>query len=79
MSKKIQITVPDDIYLWLSKEADLRGTKVATLVSILLGESRKAQRSQDNLDAMFEKMKSLTPEQFVDMFSQRFPKEDKNL
>lgn len=79
MSKKIQVTVPDDIYLWLSKESELRGTKVATLVTILLGESRKAQRSQDNFNAMIDKMKTLTPEQFATMVSQSLPKDEENL
>lgn len=79
MSKKIQVTVPDDIYLWLSKESDLRGTKVATLVTILLGESRKAQRNQDSFNALIDKMKTLTPEQFATMVSPRLPKDDEIL
>lgn len=41
MSKKIQITVPDDMFIWLDEESKKRGTRVSALVSILLGECRK--------------------------------------
>lgn len=77
MSKKIQVTVPEDTYLWLSKEAELRGTKVATLVTILLGEARKAQRNEENISVLVEKMRSLTPEQFAAMVSGKLPMDEK--
>ena len=52
MSKKLQITVSDDMFIWLSKEAEKRGTRVSTLVSILLGESRKRQIEKFDLQTM---------------------------
>ncbi len=41
MSKKIQITVSDDMFMWLDEESKKRGTRASALVSILIGECRK--------------------------------------
>lgn len=69
MSKKLQITVSDDIFDWLSVEAEKRGTRVSTLVSILLGESRKNQLNQANMQIMLDKFSLLSSEQFSKMAS----------
>ena len=76
MSKKIQVTVPDDIYLWLCDEAKIRGIKVATVITILLGEARKSQRNQENVNAMIDKLRAMTPEQFLKAASSALPKEE---
>ena len=67
MSKKIQVTVSDEIFDWLSNESKKRGTRVSTLVSILLGESRRNQLDQANMQVMFDKFRVLSSEQFSQM------------
>lgn len=74
VSKKIQVTVSDEMYSWLSDEASNRGTRVSTLVSILLGESRKNQVNQANMQAMFDKFKALSAEQFSQMVASELEK-----
>lgn len=70
MSKKMQITVSDDLYEWMKREADYRSVKVATLATILLGEARRNNVNRDNMQVMFERMRALSPEQFVQLATQ---------
>lgn len=72
MSKKLQITVSDEVFAWLSEESEKRGTRVSTLVSILLGESRKNQLNQANIQVMLDKFRLLSSEQFSQMVSMGF-------
>lgn len=67
MSKKIQVTVSDEMFDWLSDESEKRGTRVSTLVSILLGESRKNHIEQSNMQVMLDKFRVLSSEQFSQM------------
>lgn len=67
MSRKIQVTVSDDLYEWLDREADYRSIKVATLATVLLGEARRSSVNRDNMQVMFERMRALSPEQFVQL------------
>ncbi len=67
VSKKIQITVSDDMFTWLDSESKKRGTRVSTLVSILLGECRKNQLDQANMQVMLDKFRVLSSEQFSQM------------
>lgn len=69
MSKKIQVTVSDEMFNWLSDESEKRGTRVSTLVSILLGESRKNHIEQSNMQVMLDKFRLLSSEQFSQMVS----------
>lgn len=62
MSKKIQITVPDDMFFWLDSESKKRGTRVSTLVSILIGECRKKQIDQSNMQTMLDKFSASSSE-----------------
>ena len=59
MSKKIQITVSDDMFTWLDSESKKRGTRASTLVSILLGERRKHQIDQANRQVLLESFKHI--------------------
>lgn len=75
VSKKIQVTVPDEVFDWLSEEANKRGTRVSTLVTILIGDARKNQVNQANFQAMIDKFKALSSEQFSQMISAELEKE----
>ena len=77
MSKKIQVSLGDDLYQWLQKEADFRSIKVATLCTVLLGEAKKADINRSTLQMMFQRINALTPEQFVQMTINQQP--DTNL
>lgn len=77
MSKKIQVTVPDEIFEWLSSEASKRGTRVSTLVTILIGDARKNQVNQANFQAMIDKFKALSSEQFSQMITSELEREEK--
>ncbi len=59
MSKKIQLTVSDDMFTWLDSESKKRGTRTSTLVSILLGERRKHQIDQANRQVLLESFKHI--------------------
>lgn len=69
MSKKLQITVSDDIYEWLSKEAENKAVRPVTLVSMYVGEARKRQKDQENLQLVFDKMKTMTEDQWKNVLS----------
>lgn len=69
MSKKIQVTVSDDLYKWLQEEAEYRGSKVSTLVTFLLGESRRNDLTRNSMYMMMQRINTLTPEQFVTLMT----------
>lgn len=69
MSKKLQITVSDDLYQWLKEESEYRGTKVSSLVTFLLGESRRNDLTRNNMYMMMQRINSLTSDQFVTLMT----------
>ena len=61
MSKKFQLTLSDELSDWLELEAKERGLRPSTFFAVLVGESKKSQENQKNMQAMFDKLKVTTP------------------
>lgn len=70
MSKRVNVSVPDDLYSWLSAEAEKMGLPVATFVLVLVNESKRFRAEKDSLSALSSIVGQLSADQLREVVSQ---------
>lgn len=66
--RKITATLPEELYNWLLEEAQRRGIRKTTLLTILASECRARQIEMKTAQELVEKLKFIPEEKLREMF-----------
>ena len=58
MSRKLQVTVTDEMYLWLEEQSVVASLPISTLVKSYLVEYRRIKDDEENMRSMLSKKES---------------------
>jgi hypothetical protein len=62
-TKKVQITIPQELYDWVAEQAGDVSLQIAPMINVLINEARKARANQKGIMAMFDSIGKMTPDE----------------